>query len=169
LQFDQHRREREGELLRVQNEIRELMQLIPREQLKPELIEKVRGQHESTMRRERQLTLEHIPDWRKDETRLADLEGMTELVQDYGFPESFITTVVDHRALKMLRDFYRMNKRIKEALAKVTTPPKKGMKPSGKGPKGPASPTNMNSNGKRSAGAVPNQSAKLRELFKTSE
>lgn len=169
LQFDQTRREREGELLRAQNEVRELMQLIPREQLKPELIEKVRAQHESTMRRERQLTVEHIPEWRNEETRTADLEGMTELVQNYGFPEAFITTVVDHRALKMLRDFYRMDKRIREALAKVTTPTRKGFKPSAKTPKAPRAPINHPANGKRSTGFVPNQNAKLRELFNTSE
>jgi hypothetical protein len=169
LQFDQNRREREGELLRAQSEIRELMQLIPRDQLKPELIEKVRNQHESTMRRERQLTVEHIPEWRNEAARTADLEGMAELVQEYGFPEAFITTVVDHRALKMLRDFYRMNKRIKEALAKVKTPTSKGQRPSGKNGKGPINPDRSNSNSTRRNGAVPTQRQRLEKLFNSSE
>lgn len=169
LQFDQHRRDREGEILRAENEVRELMQLIPRENLKPELIQKVRAQHDSTMRRERQLTVEHIPEWRDDSKRLVDIQGMTELVQSYGFPESFITTVVDHRALKMLRDFYRMDQRIRKALANVTTPPSKGFKPSGKNGKGGAiRPDNNPNPSKRNVGA-PTQRSKIDALFKTSE
>jgi hypothetical protein len=169
LQFDQHRRDREGELLRAENEVRELMQLIPREQLKPELVERMRGQHESTMRRERTLTLQHIPEWRDDSKRLADIEGMSELAQSYGFPESFITTVVDHRALKMLRDFFRMDQRIRKALANVTVPDKKGFKPSGKNGKPPVKPNNNPNNNTRRSGAVPTQRQRLDELFKSSE
>jgi hypothetical protein len=169
LQFDQRRRDSEGELLRAQNEIRELMQLIPREQLKPELIDKVRKQHNATMTRERQLTLEHIPEWRDEEKRVAELEGMTELVQEYGFPAEFVSTVVDHRALKMLRDFYRMDKRIRAALANVETPNSRSQRPSGKNGKGPQNPGKSPSNSNRRNGAVPTQRQRIDALFNKSE
>lgn len=132
LEFDVRRRESEGELLRAQNEMRELLALIPKEHIKPEMVEKVRKKHEATQTRERQLTLQHIPAWRNEETRTADIEGMVGVLSNYGFEESFIATVVDHRAIKLLRDFYLMDKRIKAALGKVTIPLKKGKAPSQK-------------------------------------
>jgi hypothetical protein len=142
-QFDQRRIKSEGELLRAQAEMRDLMALIPREQLSPAAVEKVRKSHEATMKRERAATLDIIPEWQDEKRRTEDLQGMVELLGDYGFDEAFITTVVDHRAMKMIRDFWRQNTRIKAALAKVTTPVGKGKRPSGKAGKGPAKPNNQ--------------------------
>jgi len=142
-QFDQRRIKSEGELLRAQAEVRELMALIPKEQLTPASVEKVRRTHENTMKRERAATLEIIPEWQDEKRRTEDIQGMVELLGDYGFDEAFITTVVDHRAMKMIRDFYRQNTRIKAALAKVTTPLKKGQRPSGKAAKGAAKPNSQ--------------------------
>ena len=169
LEFDTRRRDSEGELLRAQNEMRELMQLIPREQLKPELIEKVRNQQTETMRRERQLTLQHIPEWRTEESRVADLEGMEELVQQYGFPKTFVSTVVDHRALKMLRDFYKMDKRIRAALADVTAPNSKGHKPSSKAARPPQNPNQQQPNVNRRNGAVITERQRIESILNRSK
>jgi hypothetical protein len=169
LEFDTRRRDSEGELLRAQNEMRELMQLIPREQLKPELVERVRTQQNETMRRERQLTLQHIPEWRSEESRVADLEGMEELVEQYGFPKTFVSTVVDHRALKMLRDFYRMDKRIRAALADVKVPNSKGHKPSAKGSRPPENPRNSQPNTTRRNGVVPTERQRLESILNRSK
>jgi hypothetical protein len=165
LQFDQRRVKSEGELLRAQTEIRELMALIPRDQLSPAAIEKVRAKHEATMARERQATLEHIPDWHDATRRNADITGMIELLSNYGFDATFLATVTDHRALKFIRDSYLREKRISAALAKIKDLPKKpGQRPSGKSAKGAAKP----GAGPRRT-VVPDQSSKLRELFSTSD
>lgn len=161
-QFDQRRIKSEGELLRAQAEMRDLMALIPREQLTPAAVEKVRKGHEATMKRERAATLEHIPEWQDEKRRTEDLHGMIELLGDYGFDEAFITTVVDHRAMKMIRDFWRQNTRIKAALAKVTTPLGKGKRPSGKTGKGPAKP---NSQPQRQSKGAQDQRSRIMNLL----
>lgn len=140
-QFDQRRIASEGELLRSQAEMRELMALVPKDKLTPEVLEKVRKKHEATMKKERAATLEHIPEWQDDKRRLEDIEGMIEMLSDYGFDETFITTVVDHRAMKFMRDAYLTQKRIKAALAKVTIPQKRGTRTSGKASKGATKPS----------------------------
>jgi hypothetical protein len=147
-QFDQRRVKSEGELLRAQAEMRDVMALIPKEQLNPAVLEKVRKGHEQTMKRERAATLEHIPEWQDEKRRGEDLQGMIDMLADYGFDDSFITTIVDHRAMKFIRDSYLRDKRIKAALAKVTTPVGKGQRPSGKTGKGATKP-NTQQTGKR--------------------
>lgn len=164
--FDQRRVKAEGELLRAQQEMREIMQLIPKEmipQVQP-LLEKVRKRHETTMTRERQLTLEHIPAWQDEKVRKDEIDGMIEMLSDYGFDETFITTVVDHRALKFIRDTYVTNKRIKSALAKVTIPSKRGKKPSGKTGKAPARPAQNSQPSQRYAGQ-PDQRSRIVDFF----
>lgn len=165
-QFDQRRVKAEGELLRAQTEMREILALIPKGQLNPELVNKMRQRHEATTNRERELTMEHIPDWQNEKTRTEDLKGMVEMLSDYGFEPSFISTVVDHRALKFIRDSYLRDKRIKAALAKVTTPAgKAGQRPSGKSGKAPSKPGAAPS---KKQGAVPSQRARIENLFNRS-
>lgn len=166
-QFDQRRVKTEGEILRAQQEVREIMQLLPKEiipQVQP-LLEKVRKRHDATMTRERELTLEHIPSWSDEKVRKEEIDGMIEMLSDYGFDETFITTVVDHRALKFIRDQYITNKKIKAALAKVTVPNKRGSKkPSGKSGKAPARP-NQNSQPSTRFVGQPDQRSRIVDFF----
>lgn len=168
LQFDERRRSGESEMLRAQQEMREIMALLPKNQLSPELVEKIRRRHEATQMKERELTLQHIPDWQNETRRMDDIKGMIQMLSDYGFDDSFITTVVDHRALKFIRDAHLTQKRIRAALAKVTVPQKKGgQKPSGKTGKAPAK-VNVSESTRRT-GAIPDQRSRLASLFNTSE
>jgi hypothetical protein len=162
LQFDQRRMKAEGELLRAQAEMREIMAMVPKDKLNPEVVNKVRQRHEDTMKRERQLTLQHIPDWQDEKRRTEEIQGINDLLSDYGFDETFLTTVVDHRALKFIRDMYLQNRRIKAALARVTNDPaKSGQRPSGKA-KAPARPNSSTSNRKTGA---PTQRSKIMSIL----
>lgn len=163
-QFEQRRVKAEGELLRAQAEIREILAMVPKEHIKPEVVEKIRKRHDENMRRERQMTLEHIPEWREEKKCAEDLQGMSEFLSDYGFDETFIGTISDHRALKFIRDMYLRDKRIKAALAKVTVPNSKGQRPSNKPAKGAVKPGAYGSN-KRSQGSAPNQRARLAQIL----
>jgi hypothetical protein len=117
LQFDERRVKAEGDLLRAQTEMRELLALVPKDQIKPEMVEKIRKRHEATQAAERRATLEHIPEWQDEKRRTEDLQSMVELVEDYGFGPEFLSTVVDHRAMKMMRDYMMMRTRIRKALS----------------------------------------------------
>jgi hypothetical protein len=56
LQFDERRVKAEGDLLRAQTEMRELLALVPKDHIKPEMVEKIRKRHEATQAAERRAT-----------------------------------------------------------------------------------------------------------------
>lgn len=161
MQFDQRRVKQEGEMLRAQTEIREILAMLPKESIKPEMVNKIRQRHEANMQRERQATLEHIPEWHDEKRRTEDIQGMIDLLADYGFDEGFIASVTDHRAIKFIRDMYIRDKRIKAALAKVTTPDGKNMRGSAKAKKPAARPVQPS----RQTRGEPDSRAKLAALF----
>lgn len=167
-QFEQRRIASEGELLRSQTEIREILAMIPREHINPAIVDKIRKRHDANMVRERQMTLEHIPEWRDERRAAEDLQGMIDFLGEYGFDEGFMGSVHDHRAVKFIRDMYLRDKRIKRALSQVTTPETKGMRGSGKTKK-PAAKPSMQQQSNRRTGAVPDQRARLTALFQKSE
>lgn len=140
--FDQKRIKAEGEVLRAQAEVRDILAMLPKEvaQQLPQLVEKVRKRHEATRTIEQQRTLEVISEWSSESRRLEDIKGISAFLGEWGFDESFITTIVDHRAMKFVRDMYLRDQKIKKALAGVTIPKKKGFSPSAKPSKAPAKP-----------------------------
>lgn len=163
LQFEQRRVKQEGELLRAQNELMDVLQALPKEHLTPAIIKKVRAQHEARITREHQLTLEHIPEWQDDDARLEDIKGINAFLSDYGFSEAYLPTIADHRLLKLLRDTYLRDKRIKKALAEVQTPAKRpGVRPSQK----PSRATRLE-NESREKRSMTLKSAKLIQMFKS--
>lgn len=163
-QFETRRVKSEGEMLRAQAEMRDLLAMLPKEQIRPEMVEKIRKRHDENMRIERQRTMEVIPEWQDEKRRVEDIQGMVDLMKDYGFDEGFLGTVADHRALKFIRDMYLRDKRIKAALAKVTTPNTKGQRPSTKPAKGAVRP-NAQPTKRTAQGSIPNQRARLSQLF----
>lgn len=166
LEFNQRRVKSEGEVLRAQQELRGLMALIPKQHLSQELVDKVRKNHLATQARERELTLEHIPAWQNEETRSREIQDIVEMFSDYGFDEGFITTIVDHRAMKFARDTMLMRKRIAKALSEVKIPPRKGKTPSGKAAKPAVRPSESSTErSSRQQGA----NASLRAMFTTSD
>lgn len=165
-QFEQRRMQSEGELLRSQTELRELIGMIPKEHINPEIVNKIRKRHEANMAFERRQTLEFIPEWRDEKRAGEDLQGMIEFTKRWGFDEGFMATVHDHRAIKFIRDMYLRDKRIQAALAKVTTPDSKGQKTSAKTKKAAARPMQSQTNRK---GAAPDTRQRLAALFNDTE
>ena len=165
-QFEQRRLRSEGDMLRAQAEIRELLTMVPKEHIRPEIVDKIRKRHDANMQREREMTLEHIPDWHDEKKRAEDLQGMIDFLGDYGFDETFIGTVSDHRAIKFIRDMYLRDKRIKTALSKVTIPEGKGHRASSKTKKPAARPQQYQSQRKNT---VPDSRARISALFNQSE
>lgn len=141
--------------------MRDILAILPKEALKPEVLNKLRDRQEATVRIEKQRTLEHIPSWREEKARNADIELMQATLADYGFDESFLHSILDHRAIKFVRDMSLMRKRIRDSIASVRDPKRLGKTPSGKTGKGALKP-NVQSSRK----VMPTQNDKLAELFK---
>jgi hypothetical protein len=139
-EFEERRIKTEGDILRSQSELRDILSLLPKDAIKPEVLNKLRERQEFTTRRERQLTIQHIPEWRDEKKRLADLEGIEEMLSDYGFDGTFLQAVTDHRAMKFIRDTFLIRTRIQKSLAAVRDPKNLGARPSGKSGKAAAKP-----------------------------
>jgi hypothetical protein len=165
VQFDERRIKQEGEILKSQQELKSILEMLPKEAKSPEVLQKVRERQELVTRRERQATLEHIPEWRDEQKRTVEFEGIQEMLSDYGFDDTFFHSVVDHRAMKFLRDTFLMRSRIRKALEQVRDPKKLGVKPSGKGAKAPVKP-NANAPRRKS---VATQDDRLAAWFQSKE
>jgi hypothetical protein len=166
VQFDERRIKQEGELLRSQAELKELIGVLPKDAIKPEVLQKLRERQAETTKQQRQLTLEHIPEWRDEKKRTTEIEGIVEMLSDYGFDESFLQSVVDHRAMKFIRDTFLIRSRIRKSLEQVRDPKKLGKQPSGKSNKSPIKPSNNSSTRKQ---AAVTQGDKIRDWFQSKE
>lgn len=165
VQFDERRIKQEGELIKSQTELRGLLEVLPKDAIKPEVLQKLRERQAETTRQQRQLTLEHIPEWRDEKKRTAEIEGIVEMLSDYGFDESFLQSVVDHRAMKFIRDNFLIRSRIRKSLEEVRDPKKLGKQPSGKSNKSASKPIDKSPR----RAVVGTQSDRIRDWFQSKE
>jgi len=119
LAFEESRTRKESELLRAQAELRELVQALPPNAVKPEVVEALRKRHDNYLTTERARTLEVIPEWQDEDRRAVEIEQLVEHLKGYGFPSSYLQTVHDHRILKYIRDNWQRAERIRRALEQV--------------------------------------------------
>lgn len=119
IEFEEHRAQQEAQLLQAQEELRELLAAMPERAIKPEVLQKVRDKHDAQMKLERKRTLDVIRDWHDEKKREADIQGMTEHLQQYGFPVDHLARVPDHRMIKYIRDNWQREQRIRKALEQV--------------------------------------------------
>lgn len=138
LRFEETKTRREGELLAAQQELQTLIAALPKDAVKPEVIEQVRRKHEAVLKRERALTLDAIPEWRDEATRTRELGEIVEHLKGYGFAENYLASVSDHRTIRYIRDNWRREQRVRKALAQVEKakpPATTRAKPHGPAPK----------------------------------
>lgn len=151
--FEESRSQRESDLLRAQSELQELVAALPKTALKPEILEVLRTRHENTLKRERSRTLEAIPEWQDETRREQDVSGMVEWLKSYGFPENYLASVYDHRAVRFIRDNWQRAMRVQKAMEQLErqrsrTPSKgsaQGKSPAPNKSNGKAKPSNTES------------------------
>lgn len=131
LEFEEQRTESINELVRAKAELTEILQALPANAVKPEVLEKIRTKAAETAETERAATLDVIPDWKDENARAADIALMSEHLQGYGFPVNQLELLIDHRWQRYIRDNMLRERRIKAALAKVRPgkPEKSGKAP----------------------------------------
>lgn len=119
MQFEETRTQQEAELLRAKSELNEILQALPKNAVRPDVLEKIRTRHEQQMKVERAKTLEAIQSWQDQDRRTADLAAMSEHLSQYGFARDYLAGIQDHRLFPYIRDNMLREKRVREALAKV--------------------------------------------------
>ena len=121
LEWEENRTAAEQQLMREKAELQEILQALPEKAIKPEVLERLRNRSEQQVKVERQKTLEVIPDWNDAKVREADIAGMTEHLQQYGFPVNYLEQIVSHQQLKYIRDNWQREQRKRKALEAVRT------------------------------------------------
>ncbi len=128
LQFEERRVEFGNEQAKARKELELVLQSLPKDAIKPAVLEAARKERETMLDLEAVRTLDVIPDWKSDEAKRADLAGIGEHMEQYGFDKSHIDRIADHKMLRYMRDNYIRLKLVEKALA--------GVKPIQEVPKG---------------------------------
>ncbi len=106
----------ENERLRAQQEIQELVKLLP--SVPQTLVDQARQALTDSKAQEHEALLRVKPEW-ADEALFAQAKQETlAAVTDYGFTQADLDGVSDHRLTKLLHDFATMRKRIERSHAK---------------------------------------------------
>lgn len=119
LELEERRIKIEAELTRAKSEIETLIKELPPEVLKPEFLERVRKDALAARERERRAVMEAIPEWADEETRTRELQGIVEMLQDYGYSPQYLEQSLDSRLIRLARDSWLRKTRIERALAAV--------------------------------------------------
>ena len=141
LKWNEERSRQQSELVRGNAELRELLAAIPRDKLDAKVLEAVRTKVTESANRERARTLTVIPEWKAKETMEADLAGMAEWLQGFGFPTGYLQTVFDHRAMNMMRTAWKREQMVKAALEEIEKEPTAAPGKSKAGQGAPKKPT----------------------------
>lgn len=157
LEFDDARQKGEADLMRAQQEVNEIVQLLPKSAIKPELLDAVARKMQATQDRERGLTLKAIPDWKNEETETAERKEISEHLAKYGYPANYLENVHDHRQLKYMRDNWQRARNMERAVEALRTQRKEGHKPGSRnkpGKKPGDNARNARNNGQRGSAQV---------------
>ena len=82
----------------------------------PELLQRARSEMNLMAERERRATLEAMPEWKDKDTFAREREAIHTHLRGYGFSQSELSNVHDHRLLKMIADATRDRGKIRGAL-----------------------------------------------------
>ncbi len=136
LEFTERRVKFGNDQAKARAELEIVLKSLPDGAIKPEVLAKARKEREVMLDREHVRTLDAIPEWKDDKAMLADLRGIGEHMEQYGFDKGHIDQVADHRMLRYMRDNLNRKTLVEKALAGV-----KPVKPVPKGgPSKPAKP-----------------------------
>jgi hypothetical protein len=139
LKLDSDRTKFERERIGAEEELTEILSLLPKEALKPEVMQKIRQRLEVKHSRERAAMLE-IEGWNDASRREADLKGVYEHLKGYGIPETFMFQNFSAPVMRYALDNWRRAEMVRKALEAIEerknpTPPRSKKQSSGKGPK----------------------------------
>lgn len=106
----------ENEILRMTNELSLVAQRLGRQPTDAEKAEAqaLRGNY---VKEQNQLAVAAIPEWKDKAAQATELELMGATLVEYGFSPAEIQNTVDHRQVKLIRDYAALRKRLKDAKA----------------------------------------------------
>lgn len=118
--------ERENALMGKQRDVEELLGLV--KNVPPELKERVRQQQEHYLREQHRLMLDTIPEFKEPTSFEKARQDIFALADEYGVKD-VISTVSDHRIVKMLHDYAKLRNNIRSVEVKPAPKPAVHSKP----------------------------------------
>ena len=119
LEFEERRVKFGNDQAKARTELEIVLKSLPEGAIKPEVLAAARKEREVMIDREAVRVLDVIPEWSSDEVKRADLVGIGEHMNQYGFESGHIDEIVDHRMLRYMRDNFNRMKLVEKALAGV--------------------------------------------------
>ena len=104
---------------KARTELEIILKSLPEGAIKPEVMAKARQEREVMLDREAARMLDVIPEWKDDEAKRADLAGIGEHMEQYGFDKGHIDQIADHRMMRYMRDNFYRKTLVEKALAAI--------------------------------------------------
>lgn len=117
--FEERRVSEEAKLIRAKAEVEEILSAIPTKALNKQVVENIRQRNDAHVVAQRRETLNLIPDWKDEKTRVTEMEEMVTHLKGYGFSGAEFKMLVDARTIKYIRDNWLREKRVKAILERV--------------------------------------------------
>ena len=118
-QFTARKVEQENQVMTAKRQIDQLVELGAKtNSLHPEVLARLEIIHGQTVQTELRAVLAAIPEWGNAIERQKDFTQMHGAMAEYGFSEWEVDNEIDHRKLKLMRDFAALKNQIKNATPK---------------------------------------------------
>ncbi len=119
LALEERRISLENEQVQSRADLEIILNSLPPDSIKPEILDRAKREREVYLDREAARTLDVIPQWSNGELKRADLAGIGEHMAQYGFNDTHVDQVADHRMLRYMRDNWNRLQLVEKALAAV--------------------------------------------------
>ena len=119
LELQERRVKLENDQVKSRRDLEIILKALPPDSIKPEVMAQAKKEREVYLDREAARVLDVIPEWSDDENKRTDLAGISEHMAQYGFDETHVAQVADHRMLRYMRDNFNRKQLVDKALAKV--------------------------------------------------
>lgn len=119
LELQERRVTLEHDQVKARQDLEIILNALPPDSIKPEILARAKEERGVYLDREAARVLDVIPEWTDDEKKRTDLAGISEHMAQYGFDESHVAQVADHRMLRYMRDNFNRKQLVDKALAKV--------------------------------------------------
>ena len=119
LELEERRVKFGNDQAKARQELELVLQALPPDAIKADILAKARKERAVMLDREAARVIDVIPEWNNDETKRADLAGIGEHMEQYGFDKGHIDQIADHRMLRYMRDNLNRKTLVERALAGV--------------------------------------------------
>ena len=129
------KRKNETKFMRAQQQLNEIISMLPKRAISDELIETVSAKMAEDAEKERGLTLTAIPEWQDEKVEQSERVAIQKELSEYGFSAAYLDTVNDHKTLRYIRDNWQRKQRVDrmvELMRKKTPSSQRPGKPAGK-------------------------------------